>query len=80
MISSDAAIFFELLVVYLPAVEGPVIAEATLSLRSPSPTFSAPFVKSSSAISLRSISEKPSPVKVELHAYASFVPKPSFEI
>ena len=68
IISSDAATLFELFVVYFPAVEGPVIADLLLSLRRPVPIFSTPFVKSSSAISSRSISEKPSPVKLDLSA------------
>ena len=72
--SKEAATFFEFVEVYFPAVEGPVGAIAMLSLTRPWPTstgFSS--VKSSSAISAKSMSEKPSPEKLDLQACASFV-------
>ena len=77
IISSDAAMFFELFVVYLPVVDGPVMVVTILSLRRPVPTFSTPLVKSSSAMSSRSMSENPSSEKLDLQAWASLVPNSS---
>ena len=72
--SRDAATFFEFVVVYFPAVDGPVGTIAMLSLSRPLPTSTVfSLVKSSSAMSARSMSEKPSPEKLDLQACASLV-------